>query len=85
VIGAWGGGVRGFGEGPGYLFRGEGGVVLILRVAEERARWRFGGKEIVKKRFRYLGRVGGPLYVREPLWWATKSKSHGRPEGVRGG
>jgi len=29
VVGARGGGVREFGEGPGYLFGGEGGIVLI--------------------------------------------------------
>jgi len=30
VVGARGGGVRGFGKGPGYLFGGEGGIVLIV-------------------------------------------------------
>jgi len=34
--------------------------VLLVCEAEERGRWGFGGKEVVKKRFRYLGRVGGP-------------------------
>ena len=60
VIGARGRGVRGFREGPGYLFGGEGGIVLILHEAEEHGRWGFGGKKVVKKCFRYLGRVGGP-------------------------
>ena len=35
VVGAWGGGVRGFGEGPGYLLGGEGSVILIACDAEE--------------------------------------------------
>jgi len=60
VIGARGGGVRGFREGPGYLFRGDGGIVLITREAEEGGRWGFGGEKVVKECFRYLGRVGGP-------------------------
>ena len=60
MIGARGGGVGGLGEGPGYFFGGEGGVVLMARKAEERSRWGFGGKKVVKKRFRHLGRVGGP-------------------------
>jgi len=59
VVGARGGGVRGFGEGPGYLLGGEGGIVLIAREAEERGRWGFGGKKVIKKCFRYIGRVGG--------------------------
>jgi len=85
MVGARGGGVRGFGEGPGYLFRGEGGIVLITRKAEERARWGFGRKNVFKKGFPHLGRVGGPWQVRDPLWWATKCESLGRPEGVWGG
>jgi len=60
VIGARGEGVGGLGEGPGYLFGGEGGVVLMAREAEERGRWGFGGKNVVKKRFRYISRVRGP-------------------------
>jgi len=52
VVGARGGGVRGLGEGPGYLFGGEGGIVLIVGEAEEWGRWGFGGKKVVKKRFR---------------------------------
>jgi len=36
--------------------------------AEERGRRGFGGKKVVEKRFRYLGRIGGPWKVREPLW-----------------
>jgi len=43
VVGARGRGVRGFGEGPGYLFGGEGSVILIAREAEEQGRggvWR---------------------------------------------
>jgi len=35
VVGARGGGVRGLEEGPGYLFGGEGSVVLIACEAEE--------------------------------------------------
>jgi len=68
VVGARGGGIRGLGKGPGYLLRGEGCVVLIADGAEERQRRGFGGKEVVKKRFRYLGRVAGPSQVRKPLW-----------------
>jgi len=49
VVGARGGGVRGFREGPGYLFGGEGGIVFIAREAEERGRWGFGGEEVVKE------------------------------------
>ena len=60
VVGARGGGVRGFGESPGYLLGGEGGVVLIACEAEERGRWGFGWEKVLKKRFRYLGRVRGP-------------------------
>ena len=37
------GGVRGFREGPGYSFRGDGGIVLVTREAEEGGRWGFGG------------------------------------------
>jgi len=47
VVGARGGGVRGFGEGSGYLFGGEGGVVLVAHEAQERGRWGFGGKKVV--------------------------------------
>jgi len=60
VVGARGGGVREFGEGPGYLFGGERGVVLVTREAEEWRSWGFGGKEVVKERFRYFSRIGGP-------------------------
>jgi len=60
VVRARGGGVRGRGESSGYLFGGEGGIVLIKREAEERGWWGFGGEEMVKERLRYLGRVGGP-------------------------
>jgi len=42
VVAARGTGVRQFGEGPIYLFGGEGGMVLIVRDAEERGRCRFG-------------------------------------------
>jgi len=38
VVRARGGCVRGFGEGPGHLFGGEGSVILIAREVEER--WR---------------------------------------------
>jgi len=51
VVGARGGGVRGFREGPGYLFGGEGGLVLVTHEAEECGRWGFGGEAVVKKRF----------------------------------
>jgi len=68
VVGARGGGVRGFGEGPGGLLSGKGCVVLIAGEGEERGRRGFGGKKVVKKRFGYLGRVGGPWKVWEPLW-----------------
>jgi len=50
---------RGFGEGPGYLFGGEGGVVLLVHEAEEGGRWGFGGKKGVKQRFCHLGRIRG--------------------------
>ena len=36
VVGTPGGGVRGFGEGPRYLFRGEGSIVLVACEVEER-------------------------------------------------
>ena len=85
VIGARGGGVRAFGEGPGNLFRGEGGIVLIAREAEERGRWGLGGEEVVKERFRHLSRIGGPWQVREPLWWVTECKYLGRPAGAWSG
>jgi len=52
VVGATGGGVRGFTEGPGYHFGGEGGIVLITREAEEGGRWGFRGEEVVKECFR---------------------------------
>jgi len=45
VVGARGGGVRGFGEGPGYLFGGEGGIVLIVREAEVREAGGLEGKK----------------------------------------
>jgi len=60
VVRSRSGGVRGLGEGPGYFFKGEGSIVLITREAEEVGRWGFGGEEVVKECFRYLGRVGGP-------------------------
>jgi len=85
VVWSRGGGVRGFGEGPRYVFRGEGGIVLVTREAEEGRRWGFGGEEVVKECFRYLGRVGGPWYVREPLWKPAKCESLGRPEVARSG
>jgi len=85
VIGARGRGVRGLREGPGYLFGGEGGIVLITREAEEGGRWGFGGEEVVKECFRYLGRVGGPWKVWEPLWRAAECESLGRPEGAESG
>jgi len=60
VVRSRGGGVRGFREGPGYFFGGEGGIVLVTREAEEGGRWGLGGEEVVKERFHYRGRVGGP-------------------------
>jgi len=60
VVWARGGGVRGFRESPGYFFGGQGGIVLVRGEAEEGGRWGFGGEEVVKECFRYLGRVGGP-------------------------
>jgi len=60
MVGAWGGGVREFGEGPGYLFGGKGGVVLVTCEAEERGRWVFWGKKVVKERFRHFSQIGGP-------------------------
>jgi len=48
VVRARGGRVRRFGEGPGYLFRSEGGIVLITHEAEEWGRWGFGGEEMAK-------------------------------------
>jgi len=60
VVGARGGGVGGFGECSGYLFRGEGGVFRVVHAAEERGSWGFGGKKLVEKGFRHLGRIGGP-------------------------
>ena len=41
MVGAGGGGVRGFGEGPPYILGGEGRIVLIRSEAEERGRWGF--------------------------------------------
>ena len=82
VVGARVGGVQGFGGGPGYLFGDEGGIVLIVREVEERERWGFGGKKVVKKRFCHLGQMRGPWQIREPLWWATKCEPLGRPEEV---
>ena len=60
VVWARGGGVRGLREGPGYFLRGEGGIIFVKREAEEGGRWGFGREEVVKERFRYLDRVGGP-------------------------
>jgi len=80
VVWARGGGVRGFGEGPGYLLGGEECVVFIAGEAEKRGGRGFGWKEVVKKHFRYLGRVGGPWQVREPLRWAAKCESFGHPD-----
>ena len=59
MVGARGGGIRGFGEGPGYLFGGKGGIVLVARKAEERRRWGLGGKKVVKKRLHNFGWVRG--------------------------
>ena len=60
VVRSRSGGVRGFGEGPGYFLTGKRGVVFVTREAEEGGRWGFGGEEVVEECFRYLGRVGGP-------------------------
>jgi len=40
---------------------------------------------VVKKRLRYLSRIGGPWKVRESLWWATECEPLGRPEGACNG
>jgi len=85
VVGARGGGVRGFGEGPGYLLSGEGCVVLVAGEAEERGGRGLGGKKVVKKHFGYLGRVGGAWKVREPLWWSAECESLGRPDSAWSG
>jgi len=45
MVGTRGRGVPGFGEGPGYLFGGERGIVLVACEVEERGRWAFGGKK----------------------------------------
>jgi len=45
MVGARGRGVGGFGEGRGYLFGGEGGIVLIVLEEEKRGRFGFGGKK----------------------------------------
>jgi len=60
VVGARGGGVRGFEEGTGYLVGGEGGIVLITREAEERGRWGLGGEDVVKEHYRYFSRIRRP-------------------------
>ena len=85
VVGARGGGIRGLGEGPGYLLGGERGIVLVAHEAEERGRRGFGGAKVVKERLCYLGRVRGPWKIQEPLWRATKCEPLGCPEGVWGG
>ena len=36
--------------------------------SKERGRMGLGGKKVAEKRFRYLGWIGGPRKVREPLW-----------------
>jgi len=68
VVGARCGGVRGFGKSPGYLFGGEGSIILIVREAEEQGRWGLGEKEMMKECLRYLSWVGGPWQLREALW-----------------
>jgi len=40
---------------------------------------------VVKKRFGYLGRAGGPWEIWEPLWWSAERESLGRPDRVWGG
>jgi len=60
VVRARGRGIRGLGEGPGYVFGCEGSIVLVASEAAERARRGLWGKKVVKVRFRHLGRVGGP-------------------------
>ena len=59
VVGARGGGIRGFGEGPGHLFGGKWGIVLMAREAEKWRRWGCGGKKVVKKRLHNFGWVRG--------------------------
>ena len=82
VVGVRGGGVREFGEGSGYLLGDEGGIVLIVRQAEEWRSWGLGGEKVVKERLCYFGGIGGPWQVREHLRWAAKCEPLGRPEGV---
>ena len=45
VVRTRGRGVRQLGEGPRYLFKGEGGIVLVVREAEERGGGDLGGKK----------------------------------------
>jgi len=45
VVGAQGGGIRGFGEGSGYFLRGKGGIVLVAIEAEEWGGWRLRGEK----------------------------------------
>jgi len=65
VVGTRGGGVPGFGEGPRYLFGAAGGKVLVACEKEERGRWGFARKEVVKGHLCYLAWVRGPSQVRE--------------------
>ena len=60
MVEARGGGVRGLGEGPGYLFGDQRGIVLITHEAEEWGRWGLGGEEVVKEGLSYLGRREAP-------------------------
>jgi len=53
--------------------------------SKKRGRRGFGGKKVVEKRLCYLGRIGGPRKVWEPLWWSTKCEPLGRPDEARSG
>ena len=60
MVVARGGDIRGFGEGPGYLFGGEGGIVLMACEAEKRGGRGLGWEEMVKEHLCYLAWVRGP-------------------------
>ena len=85
VVGTRGGGVRGFREGPRYLFGSEGGIVFVARETEEWGGWWFGREEVVKEGLRYLAWVRGSWEIREPLWWAAKCEAFGSPDGLWSG
>jgi len=85
VVGAWGGGIREFGKGLGYLFRGKGGLILVALEAEEWWRWGLVREKMVKERLCYLSWVRGPWQVQEPWRPTAKREPFGGPEGLWGG